>query len=504
MNNPFMKSLTIVALGALMITQTSCSKDDENTTAKPDVTYYTLEEGNILKQANAQNPASPMLTVAVTGLNGINEEITAIDFRPATGELYGVSSENNIYVINSTTGKARAISSTPLSSSIEGNAVALDFNPTVDRIRLVTNTGQNLRLHPETGAIVATDGRINGADVNIEAVAYTNNFSGSTSTVLYDIDQKTDKLYKQDPPNNGTLVEVGNLGVDITAAAGFDISSDGKSALCALQVNNIWELRQIDLTTGATTKISDLPNGTYKGLAIPSAPISYAVDDNNNLVYINFEATANTITKPITGLATGESIVGLDFRPFNGQLYAISSQSKIYTINLGNGAATQVGTSPLTTLLVGTSFGFDFNPTVDRIRLTSNTGLNLRLHPETGLIAAVDGMLNPGTPSICASAYTNNFAGATTTLLFNIDNNADVLYKQDPPNNGGLVAVGPLGVNVESAAGFDIGSQTGIAYAALKVGSQTSLYTINLTTGAATKIQDFSFNVNAFTVGTGF
>ena len=171
-----------------MITQTSCSKDDENTTPKPDVTYYTLEEGNILKQANAQNPASPMLTVAVTGLNGINEEITAIDFRPATGELYGVSSENNIYVINSTTGKARAISSTPLSSSIEGNAVALDFNPTVDRIRLVTNTGQNLRLHPETGAIVATDGRINGADANIEAVAYTNNFSGSTSTVLYDID----------------------------------------------------------------------------------------------------------------------------------------------------------------------------------------------------------------------------------------------------------------------------------------------------------------------------
>lgn len=64
--------------------------------------------------------------------------------------------------------------------------------------------------------------------------------------------------------------------------------------------------------------------------------------------------------------------------------------------------------------------------------------------------------------------------------------------------------MGKLGVNVESAAGFDIGSQTGSAYAALKVGSQTSLYTISLTTSVATKIQDLSFNVNAFTVGTGF
>ena len=170
MYNPFFKKLTIIALGALTLVHTSCSKDDENTTPKPDVVYYTLEEGNLLKQANAQNPASPLLSVTVTGLKGINEEITAIDFRPATGEMYGVSNENNIYVINSTTGRARAMSSTPLSAVIEGNAVALDFNPTVDRIRLVTNTGQNLRLHPETGAVVATDGRINGADVNIEAV----------------------------------------------------------------------------------------------------------------------------------------------------------------------------------------------------------------------------------------------------------------------------------------------------------------------------------------------
>lgn len=501
----FFKTVAIVALGALISFHTSCSKDDDNPTVlKPDVDYYTLEEGNLIKLFNGQDPSTSKRSMKVTGLKSNTEVLTAIDFRPATGEMYGVSSTNFVYVINAETGEARAVNNDPLSTAIEGNAVALDFNPAVDRIRLVTNSGQNLRLHPETGSLVAVDGRINGADVNIEAVAYINNFSGTTSTVLFNIDQKTDKLYKQDPPNNGTLVEVGSLGVDITAAGGFDISPDGKHALALLQINNKWELRQIDIATGAATKIADLPTGTFRSLAIPTSPISYAADGNNNLIYFNYESPSNPIMKPITGLATGETVVGLDFRPFNGQLYAVTSASKLYTINLGSGAAMQVGTSPLATLLVGSSFGFDFNPTVDRIRLTGNTGLNLRLHPETGVVVAVDGQLNPGTPSICASAYTNNFAGATTTVLYNIDNMTNTLYKQDPPNAGGLVPVGPLGINIESNASFDIAARSNIAYAILKVGSQTSLYTINLSTGAATKKQDLSFNVNAFALGTGF
>ena len=69
---------------------------------------------------------------------------------------------------------------------------------------------------------------------------------------------------------------------------------------------------------------------------------------------------------------------------------------------------------------MGTSFGFDFNPAVDRIRIVSNTGQNLRFNPNDGVVN-VDGNLNPGTPSISAAAYTNNFAGTATTSLFAID-----------------------------------------------------------------------------------
>ncbi|MET3129410.1 hypothetical protein ABID42_004534 [Arcicella rosea] len=485
----------------------SSCKDDEvtmPTVIKPDQTFYVLADGKQLMKINAMNSEMASSTTTITGLM-TNDALLSIDFRPATGELYGVSAMNRIYVINQETGTARVIGTSSLNPIVNGSAVALDFNPTVDRIRLVTNMGQNLRLHPETGAVAATDGSINGgASPVIESVAYTNNFAGASSTVLYDIDAKSDKLYKQDPPNNGTLVEVGNLGIDITASAGFDINPAGDVALTAVMVSGKWELHQVDITTGKLTKLGNLPAGNINGLAIPTAPVAYAVDESNNLLIFNYLNIGTPVSKAISGLQMGETILGIDFRPATGQLFALGSSSRLYVLNTSSGVAAVVGSAPFATTLTGTSFGFDFNPTVDRIRCISNTGQNLRLHPETGVIAAVDGALNPGMPSVTASAYTNNFAGATSTILFNIDIMTDKLYKQDPPNNGTLVEVGALGINVETVGGFDISSRGGMAYAALKVGEKSAIYTINITTGAATKLADLPNTVRAFTVGTGF
>jgi Domain of unknown function (DUF4394) len=501
------KTKLLIAASALIlgISTISC-KDDSKVidVIKPDLTFFALSNGNQLLKINANNSAMATATTPITGLIA-SDLLTAIDFRPATGELYGVSSQSRIYVINQETGVARVIGTTALNPTISGTAIGLDFNPTVDRIRLVTNTGQNLRLHPETGAVAATDMAINGGtSPKIESVAYTNNTAGSTTTVLYDIDSQTDKLYKQDPPNNGTLVEVGALGTDITMSAGFDINPAGDVALAAVMVSSKWELHQIDLTTGKSTKLGDLPAGNITGLAIPTAPVAYAIDETNNLLIFNFMNIGTPVSKAITGLQTGETILGIDMRPATGQLYALGSTSRLYVLNTSSGLATVIGTVPFATLLSGTSFGFDFNPTVDRIRCISNTGQNLRLQPETGLIAAIDGVLNPGTPSVTASAYTNNFAGATTTVLYNIDNVTDKLSKQDPPNNGTQVDVGALGINVEAISGFDITSRSGVGYAALKVADKSSIYTINLTSGAATKLADLPTTVRAFTVGLGF
>nr|WP_310587119.1 DUF4394 domain-containing protein [uncultured Arsenicibacter sp.] len=464
---------------------------------------YVLTDGNQLLQVSTDNPGSPAATISVTGLM-TDERLTAIDFRPATGQLYGVTNQSRIYMINHMNGMARALNSTPFTPAMTGDVTAFDFNPTVDRIRLVTNQGQDLRLNPETGLVVAVDGNINGVPgAAINGVAYTNNFSGATTTTLYDIDPVTDKLYKQDPPNNGTLSEVGPLGVNIIGAGGFDISPSGVALAALGSTGSSPVLYEINLSTGQAEAIGNLPNRSIIGLAIPTDPVAYAVDGFNRLMIFNPLNPGTPIVKALTGLQSGEMIVGIDFRPANAQLYALSSGSRIYTINVSNGAATAVG-SPFSPALSGIDVGFDFNPTVDRIRVVTSTGQNLRINPDNGTVAAVDGSLNPGMPTVTGAAYTNNFAGATTTVLYDIDANTDRLVRQDPPNAGGLVDVGALGWNVEGANGFDITGTTGTAYALLRMGTVTKVCRINLATGAATPIADFPAPVQAMAVGLGF
>ena len=237
-------------------------------------------------------------------------------------------------------------------------------------------------------------------------------------------------------------------------------------------------------------------------LAVPAvgsaAERLVAVDEANRLVVFSSD-TPRAITRVrVTGLGAGERLLGLDVRPANGQLVAVSSSSRLYALDAGTGAATAIGQAPFSPAVSGGAFGFDFNPTVDRIRLTSDGRQNLRLHPDTGAVAAVDGMLAYGTsdagngavPQVVASAYTNSVRGATTTQLYDIDVARDVLVLQNPPNNGTLVTVGPLGVDAQSGGGFDIAPSDGVAWAVLRVPGQggSQLYRINLATGAATLV----------------
>ena len=486
-----------------IVTLFSCDNSDENMMSEnipqgPDLMVYGITTMNELVYFNSNNPKTFTSKTAVTGITS-GEKLLSIDFRPATGELYALSNASKLYIINTSNASARMVGSTAFIPSIAGTIASIDFNPTVDRIRLVSNTGQNLRLHPETGAVAATDININGTgNPSITGLAYTNSKAGASTTVLYDIDPMLGKLYKQDPPNNGTLVEVGNLGTTFTGQCAFDIKYDNSTALLSLNE----KLHILDLNNGKATYIGSFQQPIID-IAIPTEPVAYAIDNSNNLQIFNPNSPM-PVSKTIAGLQSGENILGIDFRPANGQLYALGSSSRMYTINLGTGAATAVGASPFSTLLSGTDFGFDFNPTVDRIRVVSNTGQNLRLNPNDGTIAAVDLALNPGSPMISAAAYTNNFAGATSTTLFVIDHNTDKLYQQNPPNNGTLAETGSLGINITNANGFDIGSMSQKAYLMASVGSSTKIYSINTTTGAATSVSDYPNTVKAFTLGLGF
>lgn len=498
---------------ACLITAFSCQSPRDAATPTPTgqarltgpITFWALTDGNQLLQLSSSAPGSPMMTVNVTGLMS-GDRLLAIDFRPATGQLYGVSNNSRMYMINPMTGAARMVGGASFSPGVTGDAIGLDFNPTVDRLRLITNAGQNLRLNPETGGVAAVDGAINGLpNASLSGTAYTNNFAGATTTTMYTIDPVSDKLLIQNPPNNGTQMEVGSLGVDIIGSSGFDIGPTGEALAVMGRTGSGSELYEINLSNGQATKLGDFPNMNLSiiGLAIPTSPVAYAVDGLNRLMIFNPMSPGAPIMKTLTGLQSGEMLVGIDFRPANGQLYGLSNMSRLYTINTSNGATAAVG-STLSPMISSADVGFDFNPTVDRIRVTTSSGQNLRLNPNDGTVAAVDGNLNPGMPDITASAYTNNFAGATTTVLYNIDSRSDKLVRQDPPNAGGLVEIGSLGWNVEGANGFDIGGTSNIGYALLRQGVMSGVYRIDLNTGAATSVATFPAPVQAMAVGLGF
>ena len=232
------------------------------------------------------------------------------------------------------------------------------------------------------------------------------------------------------------------------------------------------------------------------GLAIAgeaSALVVYGITTTNGLVSFD-SASPGTInsTVGVTGLNGNQTLRGIDFRPVDGLLYGMSSDSRLYTINLSSGVATAIGSAG-GFLLNGTTFGFDFNPVPDRIRVTSDLDQNWRLNPNDGTLTAIDGTLayavGNANPNIVGSAYTNSFRGTTTTTLFGIDSALDILVTQAPPNDGTLNTVGGLGFNTSDQVGFDIFFFGNQAFASLTTpGAASSLFSINLGTGAATSI----------------
>lgn len=465
-------------------------------------TVYAVTTQNNLIQFDSASPGGIIDTVPISGLQS-GERVLGIDFRPANGQLYALGSSSRIYAVNPDTGGATAVGVSG-SFALTGSDFGFDFNPTVDRIRVVSDADQNLRLIPGTGALAATDGTLafaamdpnQGANPNVVGAAYTNSFPGATTTTLYTIDSAQNELLIQNPPNNGTQVTVGTLGVDTTSQVGFDISAGGM-ALASLTPNNSSTsgLYSINLMTGAATLIGNIGGGArVTGLAIQETPVDLlALDNANNLLTIRSTSPATvTSSVAVTGLGAGETLVDLDFRPATGQLIGVTvdagNTGRIYAINPATGVASFLST--INVALVGSDFAIDFNPTVDRLRLVSDADQNLRINVDTGAastdvsLAFAAGLTSPNVRGV---AYTNSFAGATATTLYDIDPTRDQLFVQSPPNNGTLVLVGSLGINANDLVGFDI-AQNGTAYAALSTGGASGLYGINLSTGAATLI----------------
>ena len=519
MNKHIFPKLILASSIALALAACGGSDNDEMPAPSPVPTPPVMTSGDVfaitvsnkLVSFNRDAPATIRTNVAVSGLQAA-ETLLGIDFRPSDGLLYAVASSGRIYTIDTASGAATLKSTLAADAgdttlpftALAGTDFGVDFNPVADRLRVVGNTGQSLRINVDSGA-TTTDGAINGGAANaVTASAYTNSFAGTASTTLYALDTTNDTLYVQNPPNNGTLSLPLALGVDAGAANGMDIDARTNMAYAVLTVGGARNLYTINLAATATPATSVGALGLsedIRGIALrpAQAPMAYGLADDARLLAFK-TATPNTIdaTLTVTGLNGGESLLGIDFRPKDGLLYGITSAARIVTIDTATGAASVKATlaaDPADTTapyagMVGSAFAVDFNPVADRLRVIGDGGQSLRINVDTGA-TTTDGALNRAGAGVfvTAAAYTNSVAGATATALYDIDSASASLALQNPPNDGTLTLVGPLGLTPAGDVGMDIaGGANGLVLAALRTtaGGPSSLYRIDLATGAAT------------------
>jgi hypothetical protein len=230
---------------------------------------------NSLLYFDSSSPGTILNSVDVIGPHFL----VGIDMRPATGELYGLDVQKKLWVIDRNTGISTEISGgTPITQVVD-DGLGFDFTPVADRIRMVTVAGDNLRLNPNpgVGGVAAVDtavswaaGDVNvGQETNISGAAYSNSFSGASSTNLYVIDQRLSVLALQDPANSGLLHTIGPLGIASAEMVGFDISGNTGTAYLLSNLRNPSEADQsslftVNLSTGEATMVGAL--GSLKGV----------------------------------------------------------------------------------------------------------------------------------------------------------------------------------------------------------------------------------------------
>jgi Domain of unknown function (DUF4394)/Calx-beta domain len=489
-------------------------------------TVYGLTAGDSLITFSSDRPGTVSSPTAITG-QGPGETFVGVDVRPATGQLYGVTQagqSGRLYRIDPVTGRATLITSTPF--TLTGVDFGVDFNPVPDRLRIVSDTGQNLRLNPNTGNAPAVDTSLAFAGGSVDpnagdtpmvgAVAYTNPVpgnptptSGPRDTLLYDLEAGNDVLVTQDPPNNGVLNTRSPLGIDISTVGGFDIGPAGNVALASATPAGSMRPRLYSINLGAgPSGPAAREIGAIGGSAMALDPVEdiaisqdlftfAAVTASKPQAVFTFRSDRPGAPGParnITGLQGGETIVGIDTRPANGDLLAVTDQSRIYSLDSDTGALSNPRT--ITPSLMGGAFGVDVNPAADRLRVVSDAEQNQRLNADTGASAVMGGGTDaplayaagdPGAgtlPDVVAAGYTNSVAAAPETLLYVVDAARDFLAVQHPPNDGVLRSVGTAGLgigDITNVAALDIVPGLNTQFGAFQVAGQpaSKLYAVN-------------------------
>ena len=283
-------AVAAVMAAALAVPAVGVASSDRRTEDSRGLTVVALADDGSLVTVRADRPNLPRDIERVKGLDG-DKKLVGVDFRVQDGKLYGVGDAGGIYTINRQNGRATKVSQ--LSVALSGTQFGVDFNPAANRLRVVSDTGQNLRhniddpMGAPAAGVTAVDGTLTypatptvpaTTATGVSAAAYTNNdLDVNTATTLYDIDVMLDQVVVQSPANAGLLAATGKLTVDASAPAGFDIYSEVRqgvtvdnTALAVLQADGRSRLLDVDLLTGNAKSLGSFLRGwTVVDVAIP-------------------------------------------------------------------------------------------------------------------------------------------------------------------------------------------------------------------------------------------
>ncbi|MCJ0872574.1 DUF4394 domain-containing protein [Streptomyces sp. AP-93] len=266
------KTVLVMALTAVLSAAgpALAADDDQHDPGRNGLKVTGLTEDQRLVQFRTSDPDKVSSTGTVTGLAG-DTALVGIDYRVQNGLLYGVGNAGGVYTIDTSNTVATKVSQ--LSITLEGTVFGVDFNPAADRLRIISDTGQNLRhnVNVATGGTLAdtplTTPPATTPALGVTGAAYTNNdLDAATATSLFDIDTIGDRVVLQSPANSGTLAPTGSLGVDAGSSAGFDIyfsPRDGSNqGFAALSTGGSYRFYKVNPLTGQATETGAFPATT--------------------------------------------------------------------------------------------------------------------------------------------------------------------------------------------------------------------------------------------------
>ncbi len=357
-----------------------------------------------------------------------------------------------------------------------------------DEIRFI-GSNLNFRVDPNTGDVIDANPSTPGVQGhliplpigNYVAAAYTENHPGATTTTLYVINTATDHLGRvggrggTPSPNTGTVTDIGPLNQPTNGNASLDAALPTDNLFA--WVNSVG-FALVDSHNGELLTIGAVGPGTglcVRDLAVLALPATmYALTDDSRLLrFWNFAPNVSLGEAAITGLvdqAGGELLQAIALRASTGQLYALSNRAGLYTIN----PLDRRSGVPRHPRLVARRprSGWTLSRPPGEIRIVSDNGVNIRVHPET--FAVTEGA-KLSTRGVIAIGYTHlPPAGSGQTLFaFTPTTYAYIggLGGTPSPDTGVVNIIDPLGFEPSLQAGYDFSVADNMALAAGRFGT---------------------------------